>query len=80
MLNTARPFHRPPLSSRGQSSWLQIQSSAFDFRHYQILWEVVNFYLKKYICFSVQQLLRKILSVTALRIAGFLYFVNRPEF
>jgi hypothetical protein len=27
---------RPPLWSSGQSSWLQIQRSVFDFRHYQI--------------------------------------------
>jgi hypothetical protein len=30
----------PPLWSRGQSSWLQIQSSGFDSRRYLILWEV----------------------------------------
>jgi hypothetical protein len=28
--------------SSGQSSWLQIQRSEFDSRHYQILWVVVN--------------------------------------
>jgi hypothetical protein len=33
---------RPPLSSSGQSSWLQIQRSGFDSRRYQILWEVVG--------------------------------------
>jgi hypothetical protein len=27
--------------SNGQSSWLQIQRSGFDSRHYQIFWEVV---------------------------------------
>jgi hypothetical protein len=27
---------RPPLWDRGQSAWLQIQRSEFDFRHYQI--------------------------------------------
>jgi hypothetical protein len=32
----------PPLWSSGQSSWLQIQSSGFDFRCYQILREVVG--------------------------------------
>jgi hypothetical protein len=32
----------PPLSSSGQSSWLQIQRSGFDFRRYQIFWEVVG--------------------------------------
>jgi hypothetical protein len=33
---------RPPLCSSGQSSWLQIQRSGFDSRHYQIFWEVVG--------------------------------------
>jgi hypothetical protein len=33
---------RPPLWSSGQSSWLQIQRSVFDFRCYQIFWEVVG--------------------------------------
>jgi hypothetical protein len=28
--------------SSGQSSWLQIQRSGFDYRHYQIIWEVVG--------------------------------------
>jgi hypothetical protein len=32
----------PPLWSSGQSSWLQIQRSRFDSRHYQIFWEVVG--------------------------------------
>jgi hypothetical protein len=32
---------RPPLWSSGQSSWLQIQRSRFDSRHYQIFREVV---------------------------------------
>jgi hypothetical protein len=32
----------PPLWSSGQSSWLQIQRSGFDFLRYQILWEVVG--------------------------------------
>jgi hypothetical protein len=32
---------RPPLWSSGQSSWLQIQRSGFDFRHYKVFWEVV---------------------------------------
>jgi hypothetical protein len=32
-----------PLSwSSGQSSWLQIQRSGMDSRHYQIFWEVVG--------------------------------------
>jgi hypothetical protein len=31
---------RPPLWSSGQSSWLQIQRSRFDFQCYQIFWEV----------------------------------------
>jgi ABC-type transporter Mla MlaB component len=31
----------PPLWSSGQSSWLQIQRSRFDFRRYQIFLEVV---------------------------------------
>jgi hypothetical protein len=30
----------PPLWSSGQSSWLQIQRSGFDYRRYQILWVV----------------------------------------
>jgi hypothetical protein len=34
--------HRPPLRSSGQSFWLQIQRSGFDFRPYQIFWEVVG--------------------------------------
>jgi hypothetical protein len=34
--------HRPPLWSRGQSSWLQIQRSRFDSRRYQIFWAVVG--------------------------------------
>jgi hypothetical protein len=33
---------RPPLWSSGQSSWLQIERSGFDFRRYQIFWEVVG--------------------------------------
>jgi hypothetical protein len=44
------PFHwlpifhiyGPPLWSSGHSSWLQIQRSGFDSRHYQIFWEVVG--------------------------------------
>jgi hypothetical protein len=32
----------PPLWSSVQSSWLQIQRSWFDFRRYQIFWEVVG--------------------------------------
>jgi hypothetical protein len=32
----------PALWSSGQSSWLQIQRSGFDFRGYQIFWEVVG--------------------------------------
>jgi hypothetical protein len=32
----------PPLWSSGQSSWIQIQRSGFDSRHYQIFWEVVG--------------------------------------
>jgi hypothetical protein len=31
-----------PLWSSGQSSWLQIQMPVFDFRRYQIFWEVVG--------------------------------------
>jgi hypothetical protein len=31
-----------PLWSRCQSSWLQMQRSGFDSRHYQIFWEVVG--------------------------------------
>jgi hypothetical protein len=33
---------RPPLWSSGQSSWLQIQRSGFNFRRYQIFWEIVG--------------------------------------
>jgi hypothetical protein len=32
----------PPLWSTGQSSWLQIQRYGFDYRRYQIFWEVVG--------------------------------------
>jgi hypothetical protein len=32
----------PPLWSSGQSSWLQIHSSGFDSRRYQIFWEAVG--------------------------------------
>jgi hypothetical protein len=32
----------PPLWSSGQSSWLQIQKSGFDYRRYRIFWEVVG--------------------------------------
>jgi hypothetical protein len=32
---------RPPLWSSGQSFWLQVQRWGFDFRRYQISWEVV---------------------------------------
>jgi hypothetical protein len=32
----------PPLWSSGQSSWLQVQRSVFDFRRYQIFWEVIG--------------------------------------
>jgi hypothetical protein len=32
----------PPLLSRSQSSWLQIQRSGFDSRHCQSFWEVVG--------------------------------------
>jgi hypothetical protein len=32
----------PPLWSSGQSSWLQIQRSGFDYRHYHIFREVVG--------------------------------------
>jgi hypothetical protein len=35
-------MYRPPLWSSGQSSWLQIQRSGFDYRLYQIFWEVVG--------------------------------------
>jgi hypothetical protein len=36
------PLQGPPLWSSGQSSWLQIQRTGFDFRLYQIFWEVVG--------------------------------------
>jgi hypothetical protein len=32
----------PPLWSSGQNSWLQIQTSGFDSRPYQIIWAVVG--------------------------------------
>jgi hypothetical protein len=32
----------PPLWSSDQSSWLQIERSGFDSRHYQIFWEVMG--------------------------------------
>jgi hypothetical protein len=32
----------PPLWSSGQRSWLQIQRSGLDSRHYQLVWEVVG--------------------------------------
>jgi hypothetical protein len=32
----------PPLCSSGQGSWLQMRRSGFDFRRYQIFWEVVG--------------------------------------
>jgi hypothetical protein len=32
----------PPLWTSGQSSWLQIQRSGFEFRRYQSFWEVVG--------------------------------------
>jgi hypothetical protein len=35
-------YVRPPLWSIGQSSPLQIQKSGFDFRSYQIFWEVLG--------------------------------------
>jgi hypothetical protein len=35
-------FPRSSLWSSGQGSWLQIQRSGFDFRRYQIFWEVVG--------------------------------------
>jgi hypothetical protein len=34
--------NRPPLWSSGQSCWLHIQRSGFDYRLYQIFWEVVG--------------------------------------
>jgi hypothetical protein len=33
---------RPPLWSSGQSFWLEIQRSVFDFRLYHIFWEIVG--------------------------------------
>jgi hypothetical protein len=32
----------PLMCSSGQSSWLQIQRSGFDSRHYHIFWEVLG--------------------------------------
>jgi hypothetical protein len=37
-----KDFGRPPLWSSGQSSWLQIQRSGFNSRHYQIIWLIVG--------------------------------------
>jgi hypothetical protein len=44
VLHICAPYHesRPPLWSSGQNSWLQIQSSGFGSRRYQIFWEVVE--------------------------------------
>jgi hypothetical protein len=39
---SVRCMGRPPLWHSGQSSWIQIQRSGFDFRHYQIFWEVMD--------------------------------------
>jgi hypothetical protein len=41
-IKTDFKFGRPPLKFSGQSSWLQIQRSALDSRHYQTFWEVVG--------------------------------------
>jgi hypothetical protein len=41
-LNILVILGRLPLWSSGQSSWLQIRSSGFDFRRYQIFWKVVG--------------------------------------
>jgi hypothetical protein len=35
-------IRKVPMWSSGQNSWLQIQRSGFDFRYYQIFWEVVD--------------------------------------
>jgi hypothetical protein len=35
-LSVFNAWHRPPLWSSGQSSWLQIRRPGFDSRHYQI--------------------------------------------
>jgi hypothetical protein len=35
-------MRRPPLWSSGQSFWQQIHRSGFDYRHYQIFWEVMG--------------------------------------
>jgi hypothetical protein len=35
-------IYRPPLWSSGQIAWLQLQRSGFDFRRWQIFWEVVG--------------------------------------
>jgi hypothetical protein len=42
IFKTATREEWPPLWSSGQSSWVQIQRSGFDYRHYQIFWEVVG--------------------------------------
>jgi hypothetical protein len=42
ILSPVACFHGPPLWSRCQSSWLQIQKSGFDSRNYQIFWKVVG--------------------------------------
>jgi hypothetical protein len=42
VLNVGNHIPGRPVWSSGQSSWLQIQKSGFDSRHYRIFWQVVG--------------------------------------
>jgi hypothetical protein len=42
ILTSGSPVANPKYGPDYQSFWLQIQRSGFDFRHYQIFWEVVG--------------------------------------
>jgi hypothetical protein len=42
VLSLLSPISWPPLWSNRESSWLQIQRCVFDFRRYQVFWEVVG--------------------------------------
>jgi hypothetical protein len=48
-----------PMWSSGQSSWLQIQRSRFDSRHYQIFWEVVGLELCLCLVSTIEELLER---------------------
>jgi hypothetical protein len=61
------PIFGPPLWSSGQSSWLQIQRSAFDSRRYQIFCEVVGLERGPLSLVStIGELLRRIISGSGL--------------